>query len=394
MPSLHEVTNRSSLLINPIQRIFLLLLLLASFLLAPAIPAQAKPQLWLPTPVGEEWKIIQGYNCGTHTSWDYYSLDLISVNGYGDTYDAPVRAAADGYIWAWTPGSGSLILSHGNGYYTMYTHMATVVTTQKGLFVERGTVVGTVGDRATVGVPHLHFTFFSGQGVSASNRKPLPLSFAEGYDLPDVGGCNQHNGKVMVASGEAAPAEPPHVEFDGGEPERWYNEDLRIDFEGQVAGFSQSWDQEPVSAEPEFKDTDAGYAQLSWAEQEGLHTFYVRAWGTDGSQQVFSYGPFGYDVTPPELPEKQAEAVEIAANTTGVFTWDASIDNASGVAGYRVYIGADPRGKSEWYTETPQVDIPELNPGEYTVRVQAIDFAGNRSNWGTVGTIISVAPEE
>src|SRR5690242_6772228 len=66
-------------------------LLLLTILTIPATPAHAAPQLWLPTPPGETWKIIQGYGCGSHNGWDRYSLDLVNANGR--TRGAPVRAA-------------------------------------------------------------------------------------------------------------------------------------------------------------------------------------------------------------------------------------------------------------------------------------------------------------
>src|SRR5919206_2028647 len=154
--------------------------------------AHAAPQLWLPTPPGEIWKVLQGYGCGSHNGWDRYSLDIVNANGR--TRGAPVRAAADGRIWSWTSKSGTLILEHGGGFYTMYSHMASVVTTERDLFVARGTVIGTVGDRAAHGTPHLHFTAFTGDGPAASHRRAVPLAFGEGYDLPEIGGCSQHGG--------------------------------------------------------------------------------------------------------------------------------------------------------------------------------------------------------
>src|SRR5262249_30805503 len=153
------------------------------------------------TPPGETWKVIQGYGCGTHNGWDRYSLDMANSNGR--TYGAPVRAAADGRIWSWTSKSGTLILDHGAGFYTMYTHMSSVVTTAGDYSVARGTVIGAVGDRGAPGTPHLHFTAFTGHGIAASDRKSVPLSFAEGYDLPELGGCNQHGGQKLTAGGQA-----------------------------------------------------------------------------------------------------------------------------------------------------------------------------------------------
>src|SRR6266498_4518175 len=154
----------------------------------PAGPAHAASQIWLPTPAGEAWKVLQGYGCGSHNGWDRYSLDLVNTDGR--TRGAPVRAAADGTIWAWTHKSGTLILDHGGGFYTMYTHMESVVTTEQSKFVARGTIIGAVGNRgAPHVVPHLHFTAFIGEGVDAYPRRSIPLSFAEGYNLPEIGGC-------------------------------------------------------------------------------------------------------------------------------------------------------------------------------------------------------------
>ena len=361
-------------------------LILLSVLLGSTTPAQAAPQLWLPTPPGETWTIIQGYACGTHNSWDRYSLDL--ANRDGRTYGAPVRAAADGRIWSWTPKSGTLILSHGDGFYTMYTHMSSVVSTQRDKFVARGTVIGTVGDRGSPGTPHLHFTAFTGHGISASGRQSVELHFAE-VSLPEVGGCNQHGGTKVTADGNAQPLPegPPSIEFAGGEPGRWYSGDVRIDFGGNVTAFSQAWDDQPSEAEPQFKDASTGYIQLSWAG-EGLHTLYVRAWGGDDSQIVAEYGPIGYDIPPP-TPPAQIEPITVVADQPTALEWEPATDNASGVAGYRVYVGADPKGTSEWFTPTPSLELPALSPGNYVVRVQTIDYADNASEWITLGEIIS-----
>jgi murein DD-endopeptidase MepM/ murein hydrolase activator NlpD len=181
---------------------FVLALIIA--LALSAAPAQAAPQLWLPTPPGETWRVVQGYACGTHDDWDRYSLDL--VNSAGRTRGAPVRAAADGTIWDWVEQSGTLLLKHGDDLYTMYTHMNSATTSTRGEFVARGAVIGAVGDRGAPGTPHLHFTAFTGTGIGArQNRRSLPLAFADGYDLPEIGGCNQHGGALLTTSGAPLP---------------------------------------------------------------------------------------------------------------------------------------------------------------------------------------------
>jgi murein DD-endopeptidase MepM/ murein hydrolase activator NlpD len=147
--------------------------------------------------------VIQGYGCGTHDGWDFYSLDLVAVRGV--SAGAPVYAAADGRVLAWVEPSGTLILDHGAGFYTMYTHMASTVSAQSGHTMPRGTQVGTVGDRGAPGMPHLHFTAFTATGPwGRGTRQSLPLRFVEGYHLPDDGGCNQHAGVVLVSENRVA----------------------------------------------------------------------------------------------------------------------------------------------------------------------------------------------
>lgn len=351
----------------------------------PAAPAHAAPELWLPTPLGERWQIIQGYGCGTHNAWDHYSLDL--VNADGPTYGAPVRAAAAGRVFYW--GNGTLILDHGGGFYTMYTHLASATVTRRGHVVSQGEQIGIVGDIGTPGLPHLHFTAFTGHGRSAGGRQSVPLSFAEGYDLPEAGGCNQHGGTIVVA-GQHPLANAPGLAFAADiEPNRWYSGDLRIEFGGQAAaaGFSQAWNADPGGDAPQFSGARTGYMQLSWAG-EGLHTLFVRAWDAHGQQTLATLGPIGYDTTPPlvELPPEPLN-LSAAAGVPALLSWPPASDNGSGVSGYRVYVGADPAGSSEWFVEVPQVSTQPLEAGRYLVRIQPIDYAGNIGEWVTIATL-------
>jgi hypothetical protein len=388
VPSSHE--HRLILRRAPhtfILQISRLLCLLIAFFCIPASPAHAAAQIWLPTPPGERWKVLQGYGCGSHNGWDRYSLDL--VNADGRTRGAPVRAAADGRIWSWTSKSGTLILDHGGGFYTMYSHMDSVVTTERDLFVTRGTVIGTVGARAAHGTPHLHFTAFTGDGPAASHRRSVPLSFGEGYDLPDIGGCSQHGGETLIAGGQAAGAINSGVRFTtDAQPNRWYNADKQVAFNipAGARGFSQAWDHDPNGDAPQFAHADAGYLQIAQAG-EGLHTLNVRFWDASGQPIVSTYGPFGYDITPPQSVAAHAP-IAMAAGEPGTIEWSASSDNGSGVAGYRVYIGGDPNGESDWFTPMPQSQTPALAAGQYLLRIQPLDYAGNAGAWTTVAQVV------
>lgn len=364
------------------------LLALSLTFIAAAVPqpvAAAAPSLILPTVPGEHWRIIQGYACGTHNAWDRYSLDLVQVDG--PTYNAPIRAVAGGSVWHWQHGSGTLILSHGDRFFTMYTHMARAVTTQRGHYFEAGQVLGYAGDRGSPGVPHLHFTAFTANRDGWSGKQSIPLRFAEGYDLPEIGGCNQHGGRTMVASS----LRPPEVRFSSAaEPGRWYSSNERIEFTSDWGGggLSQAWNQEPADDAPQFARVIDGYAELASAG-EGLHTLHLRVWGPDGRQSVASFGPVGYDVTPPPAPTPIADLQIVPG--IAVVPWQPVSDALSGLAGYRVYIGPDAEGVAEWFSSEPVVKTEPLAAGQYYVRVQALDNVGNASPWTTLGKVV-VAP--
>jgi hypothetical protein len=285
-----------------LRTIALLLIIIACFpLSAHADQHQQAPLLSLPTPPDEPWKILQGYGCGTHNGWDRYALDLVSVAGR--TAGAPVRAAADGVIFLWVKKSGTLIIHHGQGFYTQYTHMASAVTTKEGTFVARGSVIGTAGDRGAPGTPHLHFMAFTADGPWAAHRHTVPLSFAEGYRFADVGGCSQHQGETVSAAKDLASLTAAH------------------------------------------------------------------------------------DTNPPTM-SVLAAPLHVATGQPSQIVWPAAQDTNSDVVGYRLYIGPDPDGTSEWFVPTPAVDLPALAAGPYLLRVQTLDAAGNQSAWVTLGQII------
>ncbi|NNJ10975.1 M23 family metallopeptidase [Chloroflexales bacterium ZM16-3] len=357
--------------------------LIAVSILPPPAPVAAAPQLILPTPPGAPWVVIQGYACGTHNAWDRYSLDLAQVGG--PTYDAPIRAAAAGQVWYWEARSGTIILSHGDGFFTMYTHMGRAVSTDPGHAFEAGETLGYAGDRGAPGVPHLHFTAFTANRDGWSGKKSVPLHFAEGYDLPEIGGCSQHQGTVVTA----AALQPPQISFSTeAQPNIWYNSDQRVEFTSQWGGggLSQSWDVDPAGDAPMFPGNIDGYANLADAG-EGMHTLDVRVWGPDGRQSLAAYGPMGYDITPPSNPSA-IDDLHAAAGMPINVAWDVGGDALSGVAGYRVYIGTDEDGRDEWFTEEPLIRTPPLAAGRYVVRVQTLDRAGNTSDWATIGVII------
>lgn len=375
-----------------VQRIALLcatIAILAAFGLHTRPAYAAPPVLWLPTPLGESWKIIQGFYCGTHTGGLARALDLVNLEG--PTYGAPVRAAADGTTFVWDPRSGTIILSHGNGYYTEYTHLIAPFTTRAGVPVKQGDVIGQVGDVATRGNPHLHFVFFTANGPYAANRSGLELNFADGYSFQDTSGCNQHYGQIVVARG--SDTVPPQVHFTSeAEVDKWYCSAERIEFnvsdDRRVQGFSQAFNNDPGGETPAFQ-SDMGYVELDWAG-DGMHTLNIRAWDIQGNQALGTFGPVGYDASPPTLTAPDPlPVVRHPARAPFKLSWQPADDgNGAGIRGYKLYFGPDPAGTSDWFNEKAEIGIGAMPPGRYVLRVQAQDAACSSSEWVTVQEVV------
>ncbi|NJN67850.1 MAG: M23 family metallopeptidase [Chloroflexaceae bacterium] len=382
-----SMTSRTTLFFRRLIALFAVLVF-ATTMLRPnptlALPA-GPPEIWLPTPVGETWNVIQGYFCGTH--WEGHEIDFARL--HGSTVGAPVRAAADGVVHFWTPSSGTLIVSHGNHYYTEYTHMSQAYVTRPGSRIVQGQEIGRIN-----GYAHLHFSLYYSPSGSYFSRRTVPLNFADGYSFPELSGCNQHYGRRFVARDNPDP-NPPGVQFtSAAQANRWYREDQRIEFkvsdDRQVRGFSQAFDDEPGGEAPDFQ-TDTGYMQLSWGG-EGYHTIRVRAWDVYGHQTLASFGPIGYDAADPTfpLPDTVPERVYTPDAGQSVYlSWEPASDgNGSGVAGYFYYLGDDPNGTSDTFNDYHGAGFAGLLPGCYVLRVQAVDRAERRSEWITMQQVI------
>lgn len=363
--------------------------LLALPMLTPPRTTEAAPSLRLPTPAGEDWRVIQGYGCGTHNGWDHYSLDLVRVNG--STYDAPVYAAADGIIWFWERYSGSLIISHGGGFFTVYTHLSRPVSAVGGRAVAAGEQIGWASDTGSPGVPHLHFTAYYASSNGWSGRNSVPLAFSDGYSLAELGGCNQHGGLIVRAGGSAAAVSeltaPPEAAVAAGttpgEPTR------RLDFSvaAGAATYSLAWNAEPAEGAEQYAAAAAGQVAIDQLP-DGIHTLYVRSFAPDGSSSIATFGPVIQDRAAPTFGVIAQELIRLPAGTPTALSWREAVDDVSGVAGYRIYIGQDPNGTTEWYVNEPGTSLPALAEGQYLLRLQPIDNAGVLGEWTTYAELI------
>jgi murein DD-endopeptidase MepM/ murein hydrolase activator NlpD len=92
----------------------------------------------------------------------------------------PVRACSDGKVISsgrvkFLTGYGNaILLSHGNGVFTYYAHLHTLKVS-RGNMVNRGEVIGTVGNTGKSNGPHLHLELI----IHDKNHNPVPYFFID-----------------------------------------------------------------------------------------------------------------------------------------------------------------------------------------------------------------------
>ncbi|MBN2394245.1 MAG: C39 family peptidase [Anaerolineae bacterium] len=119
----------------------------------------------------------------------------------------------------------------------------------------------------------------------------------------------------------------------------------------------------------------------------GIYTIDYYAVDNVGNQEATKSLTAKVDATPPVMPTTATETHGVISGqwqrniSDPAFTWAAATDSGSGVAGYFI----------EWPTWSGMVQTPAFNPpavrtGSYPLRVQAVDAAGNRSDFVTLFT--------
>jgi hypothetical protein len=164
--------------------------------------------------------------------------------------------------------------------------------------------------------------------------------------------------------------------------------------EGPLAGYTLAWDQSP-DTEPAASLDLAGSATEATSPPLETGAWYAHLRAVDGEGRAGATahaGPFLVDVTAPGTAGAAGAAhLEGALHLDvhlGTYTWAAAEDTGSGVAGYRVYWGEDPLGECDTWVSDAAYSPPALEAGvqvaERTLRVAAVDGAGNQGAWTTV----------
>lgn len=211
----------------------LLILLTAALAALPVLSgggASAQPAglLRLPFAGGSAWKIVQGYQGGTHGMGpERFGLDLVRDDG--PTAGADILSPAAGTIW-WmnSPGSGngclSIKIDNGGGLIVQLCHIvASAYRVEER--IEAGQRLGTIGAAGTVGnngLAHLHLSMHRTPDLGIT-RVPAPFALPDGLpldgvSLPPDGSSNQYacpgsgcRGALVSTNGggRAVPPIPP-----------------------------------------------------------------------------------------------------------------------------------------------------------------------------------------
>jgi murein DD-endopeptidase MepM/ murein hydrolase activator NlpD len=178
------------------------------FCVVTAPPARAQTvtnlsSLKLPLPAGTSWKVLQGYNGGTHVPGpEFYALDL--VRDGGPTAGSEIVAPASGSIWfAHPPGAGNGCISirpdGGNGLIVQMCHIVLHRVMRADERVTAGMSLGVIGEDGRVGnngIAHLHLSMHRTPDYGLT-RMPVPFSAPdglplEGVNMPPDGSRNQY----------------------------------------------------------------------------------------------------------------------------------------------------------------------------------------------------------
>jgi hypothetical protein len=153
---------------------------------------------------GSEWKVVQGYNTGTHTNRSgfaqyKYSLDWARVDG--DTAGQPVFAPVSGTVQWVDRGSGGMLVDAGNGFGVAVFHVTLDRDLAPGGTVVQGQRVGTIsgpGGEGYMSMAHVDITVWRLSGRGHESVPFVGPNAIAGQEFPDSGGANQHMGTTVT----------------------------------------------------------------------------------------------------------------------------------------------------------------------------------------------------
>ena len=148
-----------------------------------APPNIAADEPWGNPVIAARVVMTQGYDTGSHAPAQTWGAIDLAVDGNGDgvadpdgSWGAPVRATMSGIVQlapdSWPAGNHVWVI--GDRYKTGYAHLLAFAV-QDGQYVERGTIIGTMGSSGSSSGPHLHYhIWLDGINQNPLDHHPLP----------------------------------------------------------------------------------------------------------------------------------------------------------------------------------------------------------------------------
>ncbi len=194
----------------------------AAVVVSPNKPVRAEGGVPIPAAAGTGWKIVAGYNTGTHNEsdgQDPHAIDIVRTDASTDW--TPVLAPIDGVI-GWFD-NNCLIIVDSRDFGHLLCHLDPADHLQRGLQVSVNDQLGLVfpaGYDANGGLAHIHYAIhhYTGRGF-LGRSVPFAGDYAlEGEDLPWSDDYNLHAGLEFVSSNTRGWTPPPNSEPESDPP--------------------------------------------------------------------------------------------------------------------------------------------------------------------------------
>ena len=181
----------------------------------------------IPAPAGTTWRIIAGYNTGTHSEadgQDPHAIDIVRLP-QDQTAFTPVLAPVSGRV-AWRDWDG-LSITDAAGLDHLLVHVAPLDHIRHGTVVEVGEQVAIVcraHECTNYGTPHIHYAIHQSRGGGYLGRSvPFTGDYAiEGMNLYWSDEYNLHGGVELTSTNTrnwiappVGPTDPPGAGGDG-----------------------------------------------------------------------------------------------------------------------------------------------------------------------------------
>jgi murein DD-endopeptidase MepM/ murein hydrolase activator NlpD len=184
--------------------------------------ARAQGGVPIPAPAGTEWRIVAGYNTGTHADHDGndpHAIDIARTDAPTDW--TPVLSPVDGVV-TWFDDNGISIVDS-NGYAHLLVHLDPDPHIRRNLRVSVGDQVGRVfpvGYDANGGIAHIHYAIHATYGGGHLDRSiPFTGEYAiEGRELHWSGQYNLHSGLEFISTNTRNWTAPTTAEDPPGDP--------------------------------------------------------------------------------------------------------------------------------------------------------------------------------